>query len=186
MSLSASFCLFALSSPPSLSPCNLTKCFADAAAPQTNKWGDEKNIGFSLSELHHECEWVVAARSAREARNEGQPPVGDGMGGRPKEGALAWGKDEGGRYEWTQTKEDVEVRVLQGIPTGPTARKRIQVKYGGGVELNVLVDGASVLRLPKLVGRVKPDECSWLLDGEALVVTMEKVEAQAWVSLTLG
>ena len=98
---------------------------------------------------------------------------------------FPFGKDEGGRYSWTQTKEDVEVRVLKGIPEGKTAKRRIVVSYDGGLSLIVKVDGEIVLKLLSLYDRVTPDECSWTVEKGELVVTLEKVTHYSWVELTL-
>jgi len=77
------------------------------------------------------------------------------------------------------------VTVLKGIPQGPTAKKRIRVSYGGGEALLVEVDREEVFRVEKLFDRVQPDSCSWCLDGESLVITLEKLHARPWVELAL-
>ena len=96
---------------------------------------------------------------------------------------MGGGEAEG--YTWTQGEDDVEVRVIKGIPEGKGGKKRISVSYGKGSSLIVKVDGTAVLELPKLFERVAPDECSWSLDGSALVISMEKVHPRAWNALTL-
>ena len=62
---------------------------------------------------------------------------------------------------------------------------RAQVSYGKGSSLVVKVDGEAVVTLEKLFDRVSPDECSWTLEGEVLVVSMEKQHARPWTDLTL-
>ena len=75
------------------------------------------------------------------------------------------------------------MRVLVGIPEGPTAKRRIRVDYRTGGSLVVRVDGTAVLDL-ELYDKVKPSECSWTLEGSALVVSMEKLTEKGWVDLT--
>ena len=101
---------------------------------------------------------------------------------------LGGGSGGDGAYTWSQTDEDVEVRVLRGLAgiEGKAAKKRIAVRYGRGDALVVTLDGAVVLDLPRLFDRVTPDECTWTLDKEGtLIVTMEKADARPWADLTL-
>ena len=152
----------------------------------TSKWGDEANVDFGVPEMAHDAPWVAAARAAREAKREASPSeAAAAKSSAAPPGEYAFGADAEGRYTWSQTAEDVEVRVRRGVPTGAAAKRRVKVGYAGGASLHVAVDGATVLHLAKLYDRVKPDESSWLLDGEELVVTMEKMVPNAWVALTL-
>ena len=144
---------------------------------------DEMNVSFDIEELSHTSKWALQGAQAHEARKDldAQKAMKKGE----KTLVLASGSDPKGRYEWSQGSDDVEVRVLKGIPVGPTAKKRIHVSYGRGESLKVAVDGATVLSIEKLFDRISPDECSWCLDGSSLVVTMEKVETRPWVELHL-
>ena len=102
---------------------------------------------------------------------------------------MGGGDAQADGYTWSQTDEDLEVRVTRGIPAEKKSKKRLGVSYGRGDSLSVKVDGQVVLELPKLFARVAPDECTWSLesgtDGGVLVVQMEKVEPRAWSGLTL-
>ena len=145
---------------------------------------DQKNVSFAVDELAHTAEWAVRALATHDAR--GDLALQEQANGAPKQVVLASGGDgDGGRYSWNQTEEDVEVTVLKGIPQGPTAKKRIRVSYGGGEALLVEVDREEVFRVEKLFDRVQPDSCSWCLDGESLVITLEKLHARPWVELAL-
>ena len=75
---------------------------------------------------------------------------------------------------------------MRGAPEGRGVAKRVAVNYGRGDALEVKVDGARVLRLHPLFSRVAVDGCAWTLDGDAVVVTIEKEEARAWSNLTLS
>jgi hypothetical protein len=143
----------------------------------------EQNVDFRSTELAHDSPWVLAARRAHE-----QQAAAAGHGA---EEHLTSGGDEGGAYKWTQGEEDIEVRVLRGIPEGGKAvKKRITVGYGRGEALLVKVDGEVVMDVPRLFDRVTPDECTWSLgtgDGgkPELVISMEKADARPWTSLEL-
>ena len=145
---------------------------------------DEANADFPLAHLAHDSAWVA------EARRNHMEAMMRGPGGGADEDALlnVGGDSEDGAYSWSQTDEDVEVRVLRGVPQGSGARKRIKVSYGkGGDALRVSVDGESIVSLEKLFAKVSPDDCSWsVVDGNVLVVTMEKRDAgKPWSELTL-
>ena len=153
------------------------------------KWhADERNVDFGMEELAHNSHWVCLAMKIKEARGDAAAQAA-AKGPSKKLETFVSGADEHGRYTWTQTHEDVEMRVLVGIPSGPTAKKRIKVSYGRGESVKVFVDGKTVLDIEKLFDRISPDDCSWCLDvskeGTALVVTMEKIEPRAWVELHL-
>ena len=147
----------------------------------------ESNVDFLAADLAHDSKWVVEARRAH-----GKMATEQGHG--DTEHLASGGDGEGGTYAWTQTDEEVEVRVVKGIPEGKAAKKRIAVSYGkGGDALKVLVDSKSVLVVEKLFARVTPDECSWSVEaaksggdgGSVLVISMEKASARPWAELTL-
>ena len=135
--------------------------------------------GTMATKLQHE---VLEARRTHEQMAAAQ---GLSAGG---DDELGGGSGGDGAYTWSQTDEDVEVRVLRGLAgiEGKAAKKRIAVRYGRGDALVVTLDGAVVLDLPRLFDRVTPDECTWTLDKEGtLIVTMEKADARPWADLTL-
>lgn len=140
--------------------------------------GGERSVDFGVAELAHDSQWVLDARQdhQRMFAQSGGPaadalPSGDGGGG--------------GAYSWSQGEEDVEVRVLKGVPVDN--KKRIGVSYGRGESLVVKVDGNVLLEAPKLFARVTPDECTWTVEkgSGTLVISLEKGEARPWATLTL-
>eukprot|EP00873_Tetraselmis_striata_P041106 jgi/Tetstr1/461370/TSEL_006494.t1 len=136
--------------------------------------GGETNLPFAREELAPESAWATAARAAHGAAAA--------AAGHMDEEVLAGGKGAG--YTWSQTEDEVEVRV-GGAPSGPGAARRLAVTYGRGDRLSVALDGEPLLTLPRLFDRVSPDGCLWTLDGGEVVVTMEKAEERPWVQLTL-
>ena len=142
--------------------------------------GGERNESVEMWDLDHEAPWVLAARKVHTELAREQE-LGD-------DEHLAKGDDADGSkgYTWSQTEDDVEVRVAKGIPEGKAGKKRVSVSYGGGTSLVVKVDGTALVEVRKLFDRVAPDECSWsIVDGSVLVITMEKVNARAWADLAL-
>jgi len=152
----------------------------------TGKWHlDENNGDFNLHELAHDSPWIIATRRAKEGRSDFEKEE-KAKKVHQKEVVLASGAD-GDVYSWNQTTEEVEVRLKKGVPTGPASylKKRIKVSYGRGTSLVVSLDGTSLLTIGKLFDRVTPDDCSWLLDGSEIVITMEKMDPRPWVDLAL-
>ena len=134
----------------------------------------EHNVSFSVDEFAASSAWVQQARKehGRVAHEQGH---GD---------TEHLAKGSGERYTWTQTDEDVEVRV-QGAPEGKGVAKRVGVSYGRGESLTVMVDGVVVVGIGRLFDRVTPDECSWSLDKGEVVVTLEKADPRPWTELAL-
>lgn len=134
----------------------------------------ETNVSFRLDELAHDSEWIASARRVHaEAATRG---------GHGDDEHLASG--DAGLYSWSQTEDEVEVHV-RGAPEGKGAARRIRVSYASGQSLTVFVDGAEVLSVAPLFDRVLPDDCSWLLDGGCVVITLGKAEPRPWATLAL-
>lgn len=148
---------------------------AGSAAGTTGGSGfGETNVSFGLSELAHDSEWVLAARRAHSLIAQ--------RAGHGDEEHLASG--DNGLYAWSQTEDEVEVR-LRGAPEGKGAAKRVKVSYGSGTSLSVSFDGTPVLALEPLFARILPDDATWTLDGGDVVVTLPKGEERPWAVLTL-
>lgn len=147
----------------------------------------EANVDFPLSDMAHDAPWVGLAQRSHSQRAQ-EANLGD------DEHLAAGGDGEGGLYRWSQTEEEVEVRILKGIPEGKAAKKRVAVSYGkGGDALRVSVDGSVAFAVEKLFARVSPDECSWSVEsgskggdgGGVLVISMGKGEERPWAELAL-
>ncbi|KAL1504165.1 hypothetical protein AB1Y20_010574 [Prymnesium parvum] len=136
--------------------------------------GAAHNLDFRLGELAHDSAWVAQARAAN-LRRAAEASLGETE-------HLPGGGDEAGPYSWTQTDEDVEVRVRCGLE-GKGAARRVKVGFGSGASLTVAVDGKKVLSFEKLFARVLPDECNWTIDGEHVVISMEKADHKPWAGL---
>lgn len=143
--------------------------------------GVESNVDFPVSDLARDAAWV---REACKDHTESAQRAGHGATEHLASGAEAGDADGRGAYTWTQTDDDVEVRVA-GAPEGRGAAKRVDVAYGRGDTLVVKIDKEAVLCVAKLFDRVTPDDCAWTLDKGTVVVTLEKAQPRAWASLHL-
>eukprot|EP01063_Lacrimia_lanifica_P014557 TRINITY_DN21121_c0_g1_i1.p1 TRINITY_DN21121_c0_g1~~TRINITY_DN21121_c0_g1_i1.p1 ORF type:complete len:337 (+),score=107.79 TRINITY_DN21121_c0_g1_i1:49-1059(+) len=134
----------------------------------------ERNVDFTAEDLAPSAPWAREAAAANSAAAQ--------QGGFGDSEHLAEGSTDA--YSWTQTDDDLEVRVLSA-PSGKGAAKRVKVSYGTGTSLVVTFDGAEALRVDALFDRIIPDDCSWTLDDGTVVITMEKGDPRPWASLTL-
>jgi hypothetical protein len=92
------------------------------------------------------------------------------------------------RFKWTQTID--ECTVLVGLPEGIRAKEldvsikassihaKTKSKNADG-EVTVFVEGA-------LVEKVKPDECTWSLEGGVLLLILYKVKKTFWATIIEG
>ena len=133
----------------------------------------ERNLDFSVDELAHDAPWVVAARAAhmRAATSRASDTEHLASGGGDEEGT------------WSQTEEDVEVRVA-GAPEG-AARRSASRWATAAARRSRSRSTARRSSVAPLFARVTPDECTWTVDGGAIVVTMQKAEPRPWASLAL-
>jgi hypothetical protein len=112
---------------------------------------------------------------------------------------LVGGEDE--KYGWSQTDDEVEVRVkLPAALASETTKalaKKVAVSYGGGSALVVSLtsgggagggksDGAELVNLRPLFAKVDVDGCTWTVDKGEVVVSMEKADARPWTMLLLS
>jgi HSP20 family molecular chaperone IbpA len=92
------------------------------------------------------------------------------------------------RYKWTQTID--ECTVLVGLPEGMRAKdldvsikaSSVHVKTksrNADSEVTVFVEG-------DLVEKVKPDECTWSLEGGVLLMILYKVKKTFWATIIEG
>jgi len=135
----------------------------------------ERNISFGVGEMAAGSEWAQTARADHHRKvQEAGHVEGENLKG-----------GEGANHSWTQTDDDVEIRI-KGAPQGKGAGKRVSVTYPKGEGLIVKVDSVQVAGFAKLFTNVVPDGCAWTLDGEEIVVTLEKAEQNMpWMELTL-
>lgn len=135
-------------------------------------------VDMTLSDARLDAEWLTQGaiqnleyqRQFNEAtgtRME-QPPI------QGTEGSVSVEKD----YIWTQTEEELEVRVAlnDDSSTAPVNKKDIKIRFGSQ-SLQVL---APKLISIELFERVDVDSCTWTLERNEVVISMEKQEAAFW------
>ena len=163
-----------------------------------------RRIDIKASEIGSDAEWVVAAAVRNKGRSAGgsslsgvlgqyaaqmhqgqgahHPSAGAPAGGAGGSGGVAWagsgdasaaGAGLGG-CSWTQTEEEVE--VVAPVPAG-CAKKDVKVKFlPGRLELSFAGHDAGAGLAGALGGTVDLDGCTWTMDGQKLVVSLEKKE----------
>lgn len=85
-------------------------------------------------------------------------------------------------YEWTQTKEDIELRISScKLQEQKWHKPNVQVQFKPK-SIQVRHLGEMVVHLPRLYAPVDVDGCVWTLDDDhkTLVITCEKAEAYMW------
>mmetsp|Transcript_22258 Transcript_22258/g.45785 ORF Transcript_22258/g.45785 Transcript_22258/m.45785 type:complete len:136 (-) Transcript_22258:99-506(-) len=93
-------------------------------------------------------------------------------------------------YGWSQTDDEVEVRVKlpEGAAAEPTkvTAKKVLVTYEGGSALVVSCEKRVLVDLRPLFAKVDVDGCAWTVDKGEVVVSMEKADARPWTMLLLS
>lgn len=83
------------------------------------------------------------------------------------------------KYRWTQTLEEVELKV----PVNRTVKSRDVVVIVGKKSLKVGLKGQPLIIDGELHGEVKTEESMWVLqDGNTIQVNMEKLKGMTWWS----
>ncbi|KAJ8600258.1 hypothetical protein CTAYLR_002013 [Chrysophaeum taylorii] len=131
-----------------------------------------ENLDFLREDLEPRAPWAVAARATHAKEFETMPSDAKEM----KRGTT-------NTYDWSQTAEDLEVSVKVG---SAVSKKTVRVAYGAkGQSLFVDANGERLVSVPRLFARIAPDDSSWTIDGDRVVVSMEKVDAREWTALEL-
>ncbi|KAJ1632049.1 HSP20-like chaperone [Pavlovales sp. CCMP2436] len=146
---------------------------------------------FTVADMSSSAKWMAAAAQQNFEHAVATKKMHDSMNGTFQH--INIGEDEGGTglpggttevFSWSQTKEELELRVP--IPRGAKA-KDCKVKFTSST-LSVAVAGSpAVLNAAPLHAKVRPDDCTWSIAGEgderALMVTLEKVSVGGWPEL---
>jgi len=187
-------------------------CFIGRAKDdEREEW---ERLDFSLDEFSMTAGWVVAASMDNAGKNlsnystsgaldmmqnQMQQPAGTATGNKKAAtstpaAAVESEFSEGQSYVWTQTNDDVEVRMK--LPTGLLS-KQINVKIsssglyiarkaGGAVE-GVDAIFSSSAEGAKLSGAVNVEDSSWSIaeerEGRLLTVTLCKAKSSTWKKL---
>ena len=149
------------------------------------------NADFTVRDLDSSAEWLRRAGSENFEYNQSMKQLQDAMRekggmvgslGGDGDGGAPSGEGEG--YVWTQTDDEVEVVV--NVPAG-TKAKDVHVTFKPR-SLTVGLKGASpdakpLVSLTKTFRATRPDESTWTMDGERVIVTVAKMDEQVWHEL---
>jgi hypothetical protein len=156
-----------------------------------------KRVNFTVADVSSTAPWVQACA----ARNKGRDMTGSSLSGilskqaeqmaaQQKQGSSSSSTtsasgvlDSSGSSEntaidgvtWTQTPDEVEVAYAT---RSGTTKKDVAVAFSPQ-RLEIRVSGTVVLK-GDLGGAVDVSGCTWTLDGQNLVVSLEKRESQDW------
>ena len=148
------------------------------------------NRDFQLSELDSSADWVRGAATENMATARSMEAMGSAMGATTINMGEGIGRqeDDGTKgYSWEQTEDDIEIEVpvpegtrAKGLKVSITPRKVTAVLVGGGTP------GGGACKLPltlELFEPIRPDESTWTVDGNQLLLTLEKAEEGQWPML---
>ena len=116
--------------------------------------------------------YAAAMKGLESAKREKAGDPGDGTGG----------VDAAAGYSWTQTAEDLEITIA--LPSGVT-KKELKVQIEMSSIRVTLASGEAGWHL-RLFKPIRPDETTWVLSKESLVISAEKREALSWGRLELA
>lgn len=82
-------------------------------------------------------------------------------------------------YKWTQTLQ--EVTLAMPLPTNPNTRAKdlhVQINPGHVHIRQKSID--KILLEGELVERIRPDECTWSIESNVMLLTLDKMEKKWW------
>jgi hypothetical protein len=90
------------------------------------------------------------------------------------------------RYQWTQTVS--ETTVITRIPKGIRAKDlHVTIRPTSvSVQLKEATPPSSFLLEGDLVERIRPEESTWTIESNALLLTLEKVKKTWWATVFVG
>ncbi|KRY09132.1 Nuclear migration protein nudC [Trichinella patagoniensis] len=104
-----------------------------------------------------------------EKEEEGKVKINDGNGANLE------------NYSWTQTLKEVEVRIPTKMKVAVKARDVI-VEFSNQ-HLKVGIRGQTPIIDGELHGKIRPDDCTWMLDDSKLIIlNLEKSDQMSWWS----
>jgi len=152
-----------------------------------------RNHDFTLADIKPDAKWAINARCQHSTTYQ-----------QMSQDAASMRSGQHDSYTWTQTDEDLEIRVripsellqfhqqLQKSndephmkPPPPPIKKSIRLSLGKGDSLLLNLNGAPLLHCPRLFNKVSVDDASWTLDDNntTVVLSLEKLEPAEWTFL---
>ena len=137
---------------------------------------------FRLSDLSSDADWLKAAKAKRPTKPGAMQDLYGQLGGDNKQPVTIDPRTidrenmqkshDCGSYDWSQTSDDVEVRIKQKI----SSKKDLKVHLTRS-SLKVQEKDQVLLNIPKLYGLVDADTgANWTLDDQHVVLTLDKFQ----------
>eukprot|EP00043_Microstomoeca_roanoka_P010444 m.99229 g.99229 ORF g.99229 m.99229 type:complete len:343 (-) comp14898_c0_seq2:368-1396(-) len=107
----------------------------------------------------------------------------DGEGNKKPTGKLRPNSGNGANlpnYSWLQTLQDLEIRVPLKVDFKVKGRDCVVDIQKSSITIGL--KNQSPILAGKLQHDVHPDECTWLLDNNTIIISMEKVNRMEWWS----
>ena len=127
------------------------------------------NVDFTVAELDSDAAWLKSAGAENYQYNQSMQQLQDamrekggmagGFGAGDGNGGMPGGEGDG--YAWSQTDDEVEMVVE--VPEG-TKAKDVKVAFKSE-SVEVVVGGTATTKAERLYRRVRPDECTWTIEG---------------------
>mmetsp|Transcript_20123 Transcript_20123/g.50151 ORF Transcript_20123/g.50151 Transcript_20123/m.50151 type:complete len:378 (-) Transcript_20123:37-1170(-) len=151
-----------------------------------------RNEDFFIKDLDSSSPWLKQAGAENYEYNKSMQQLKDAMREKGGMSSMGMGDGDGGMpggdgdgYTWSQTDDEVEVSME--VPAGTRARD-VKIAFTS-TAMRVTVGLAETLALPALFRRVRPDECTWTIEGgtnadpTTVVATLAKVDEEVWHQL---
>ena len=121
-----------------------------------------------------------------EGKAEEEPPKAKAVEPVPEPAQLSVtaGGEVEGKYKWSQDITGVEVQV--SLPPGTRSKDmlvKITVRH---IKVALKAKPNEPFLEGDLFERVQPDNCLWTMDGNSIVLNLEKAVAVVWKSVLLG
>lgn len=82
-------------------------------------------------------------------------------------------------YKWTQTLQ--EVTIAMPLPTSPDVRAKDLHVEMKPCHVHVQIKSTDKMLLEgELVERIRPDECTWSIESNVMLITLDKMEKKWW------
>jgi hypothetical protein len=147
------------------------------------------NVDFYVTDLDSSSEWLKRAGAENFEYNQNMKQLQDAM--REKGGMSGgFGNADGGmpggsgeKYAWTQTDDEVEIVV--NAPAGTKARDVVVTFKPRSLTVGLKgpESGSPLVSIDNTFRATRPDESTWTMDGDKVVVTLAKMDEQVWHEL---
>ncbi|GKZ00249.1 hypothetical protein MPSEU_000977800 [Mayamaea pseudoterrestris] len=141
-----------------------------------NGGGRKQPVDLKLADARLDAEWLLHAVMQniehQQQFNEATGTKQEQPAVKGTDGAAAVERD----YIWTQSEEELEVRVALNAAASPISKKDVQIRFA---PQTLQVFKPKTVHIA-LFERVDVDSCTWTIEKNEIVISMEKQEAALW------